>query len=326
MDKVGIKGKGESVWLAFFIYDILEQFGPLAQRYGDAAFAERCATQAQSLRRNVEKHAWDGAWYRRAYFDDGRPLGSAHSLECRIDSISQSWAVLSGAGEEQRSRTAMNAVEEHLVRHDDGLIQLLDPPFDSSDLDPGYIRGYVPGIRENGGQYSHAAVWAIMAFAQLGDRTRTAELLRMINPVTHGMRAPDTYKVEPYVMAADVYAMPPHIGRGGWTWYTGSAGWMYRLILESLLGLRLREGALSFAPCLPPDWTSYTVDYRYRDTVHHITVRQADAGSAHTRITIDGVEQEGDTLRLSEHGGTVQVEVDVPAMPVATPARSPATA
>ena len=221
--------------------------------HGDAAFAEECDAVRVRLRESIESHGWDGQWYRRAYFDDGTPLGSATNPECRIDSISQSWSVLSGAGDAGRARRAMEALDSHLVRRDDSLIQLLDPPFDQSSLDPGYIRGYVPGVRENGGQYTHAAIWASMAFAELGDARRAWELLTMINPVNHSLSGQDaaTYKVEPYVVAADVYASPPHVGRGGWTWYTGSAGWLYRLIVESLLGLRLEVDKLRFKPCLP---------------------------------------------------------------------------
>src|SRR5512139_3594532 len=193
------------------------------------------------MRLTIEQNGWDGEWYRRAYFDDGSPLGSAANAECQIDSISQSWAVLSGAAAPERATQAMDNVSRRLVRDGDRLIQLLDPPFDKSDLDPGYIKGYVPGVRENGGQYTHAAIWTVMAFAALGDNQRAWELLTMINPANHGKSAADVaiYKVEPYVVAADVYAVSPHAGRGGWSWYTGSAGWMYRLIVESLLGLRL---------------------------------------------------------------------------------------
>ena len=208
---------------------------------GDTSFAARCEHEATQLSMRIEENAWDGDWYRRAYFDDGTPLGSKSNTECQIDSISQSWSVLSGAGDAARSRRAMDAVYARLVRHEHALIQLLDPPFDKSDLDPGYIRGYVPGVRENGGQYTHAAIWTAMAFAALGDSRRAWELTSMINPVNHGRTAETAaiYKVEPYVVAADVYAVAPHTGRGGWTWYTGSAGWMYRLIVESLLGLKL---------------------------------------------------------------------------------------
>ncbi len=203
---------------------------------------ERCVDDAARLRQSLEDNGWDGQWYRRAYFDDGTPLGSAANAECVIDSISQSWSVLSGAGDPVRSRLAMKAVDERLVRRDSALVQLLDPPFDRSELDPGYIRGYVPGVRENGGQYTHAAIWAAMAFAELGERERAWELMTLINPVNHARSASAVaaYKVEPYVVAADVYALTPHVGRGGWSWYTGSAGWMYRLVLESLLGLKLR--------------------------------------------------------------------------------------
>jgi len=233
MNLVGEHGQGESVWLAFFLFDVLTQFAEVARMRGDAAFEERCVGEADGLRMRIEVNAWDGEWYRRAYFDDGEPLGSATNAECQIDSIPQSWSVLSGAGAPQRSRTAMDAVYRRLVRKDDGLIQLFDPPFDKSSLNPGYIKGYVPGVRENGGQYTHAAVWAAMAFAALGDHSRAWELLSLINPTRHGATPEGiaTYRVEPYVLAADVYALPPHTGRGGWTWYTGSAGWMYRFIV-----------------------------------------------------------------------------------------------
>ncbi|UUZ57198.1 hypothetical protein LP419_17050 [Massilia sp. H-1] len=241
MDRVGNEGKGESVWLAFFLYEVLQRFAEVAAVYGDHAFATTCQNEALTLARNVEQHAWDGQWYRRAYFDDGTPLGSHTNDECQIDSISQSWGVISGAADPERTALAMKAVDERLVRRDYGLVQLLDPPFDDGVLNPGYIRGYVPGVRENGGQYTHAAIWTAMAFAKMGDTGRAWELLRMINPVQHGStpNGAALYKVEPYVVAADVYAVSPHIGRGGWTWYTGSSGWMYRLIVESLLGLSL---------------------------------------------------------------------------------------
>ena len=293
MNMVGKDGKGESVWLAFFLYEVLMRFIEVARMHGDLAFAERCKKEADTLGRNIEENGWDGEWYLRAYFDDGTPLGSAHNPECRIDSIAQSWSVLSGAGSATRSRMAMDAVDKYLVRRDDALVQLLDPPFDKSDLNPGYIKGYVPGVRENGGQYTHAAIWAAMAFAAMGDSKRAWEILTMINPVNHGGSAEGigTYKVEPYVVAADVYAVPPHTGRGGWTWYTGSAAWMYRLIVESLLGLRLEVDKLHIEPCLPADWEGFTVHYRYRETIYHIKVVQA-AGEGATRVTVDGVEQQ----------------------------------
>lgn len=314
MNRVGEHGKGESVWLGFFLYEVLQQFTQLARLRGDIAFVERCQREAAQLRQNLEKNGWDGEWYRRAYFDDGSVLGSASSVECQIDSISQSWSVLSGAGDARRSRMAMEAVDERLVRRDHALIQLLDPPFDKSALNPGYIKGYVPGVRENGGQYTHAAIWAAMAFAALGDSQRAWELLAMINPVNHA-RSPEgiaTYKVEPYVVAADVYALSPHTGRGGWSWYTGSAGWMYRLIVESLLGLRLEVDKLSFAPCLPADWEEFKVHYRFRETVYHITVLHARSATDKSSVTVDGIERQDSTIHLTDDHQEHSVEVRMP--------------
>jgi cellobiose phosphorylase len=310
MNCVGAHGKGESVWLGFFLYDVLERFAKLAQLHGDLTFAERCQAEAAKVQRNIEESGWDGGWYRRAYFDDGSPLGSASSLECQIDSIAQSWSVLSGAGDPARSRLAMDALDRRLVRRDHALIQLLDPPFDKSTEDPGYIKGYVPGVRENGGQYTHAAIWAAMAFAAQGDAKRAWELLAMINPVNHG-KTPEaivTYKVEPYVVAADVYAVAPHIGRGGWTWYTGSAGWLYRLMVESLLGLRLEVDKLRLAPCLPADWQTFTVHYRHRETVYHIKVTRSAADGSMT-VTLDGIQQRDPLIPLTDDHREHAVEV-----------------
>ncbi|MFA4901320.1 MAG: glucoamylase family protein [Desulfobaccales bacterium] len=313
MNLVGAHGQGESVWLGFFLYEVLTRFTEVARAQGDVAFVERCTREAARLRRNLEEHGWDGEWYRRAYFDDGSPLGSTLNPECRIDSISQSWSVLSGAGDAARARLAMGAVDQRLVRREQALIQLLEPPFDKSDLNPGYIKGYVPGVRENGGQYTHAAIWAAMAFAALGDRVRAWDLLAMINPVNHG-KSPEEiaiYKVEPYVVAADVYALSPHNGRGGWTWYTGSAGWMYRLIVESLLGLSLEVDKLRFTPCLPADWPGFTMHYRYRETVYHIIVQRQPAENGETRVTCDGAEQPDNTIPLVDDHQEHSVEVHI---------------
>ncbi|MFB1487512.1 MULTISPECIES: GH36-type glycosyl hydrolase domain-containing protein [unclassified Thiocapsa] len=311
MNLVGIQGRGESIWLGWFLYEVLTQFGEVARSQGDEPFVERCLTEAARLRMNIEAHGWDGGWYRRAYFDDGTPLGSASLEECRIDSIAQSWSVLSGAGDPSRARTAMAALDTRLVRRDAGLIQLLDPPFDTSELNPGYIKGYVPGVRENGGQYTHAAIWATMAFARLGDAAKAWELFGMINPINHGRSPEDiaTYKVEPYVVAADVYGVSPHVGRGGWTWYTGSASWMYRLILESLLGLRLEVDTLHVAPCLPADWDGFKLSYRYRETLYRIAVTQSREGG--TRITLDGVVQDSPGIPLVDDRREHRVEVVV---------------
>jgi cellobiose phosphorylase len=237
------------------------------------------------------------------------------NAECQIDSVAQSWAVLSGAGDPVRSRTAMDAVNARLVRRDHALIQLLDPPFDTSTLEPGYIRGYVPGVRENGGQYTHSAIWTAMAFAALGDSARAWELTAMINPINHAQtpKGAATYKVEPYVVAADVYALAPHTGRGGWTWYTGSAGWMYRLVVEALLGLNLEVDRLRFAPCLPAEWNEFALRYRYRETFYDIAVRRTEARDDEelgvATITVDGVAQEGNFIPLNDDRRKHRVDV-----------------
>jgi cyclic beta-1,2-glucan synthetase len=314
MNLVGEHGKGESVWLGFFLYEVLMQFTEVARTRGDHSFVERCRREAAQVRRNLEQNGWDGGWYRRAYFDDGSPLGSASNPECRIDSIAQSWSVLSGAGDAGRSRLAMEAVDKRLVRRNHALIQLLDPPFDKSPLNPGYIKGYAPGVRENGGQYTHAAIWAAMAFARLGENRRAWELFTMINPVNHARSTEEiaTYKVEPYIVAADVYAVPPHTGRGGWTWYTGSASWMYRLIVESLLGLRLEVDKLHVAPCLPVDWEAFKMHYRYRETVYHIDVLQTREDKGGVSVTLDGVERHDKAIPLVDDRREHTVEVRTP--------------
>jgi cellobiose phosphorylase len=321
MNLVGIQGRGESVWLGFFLYDVLISFSKLARQHHDADFAGQCSDEAARLRTNLSLHAWDGAWYRRAWFDDGSLLGSSVNPECAIDSIAQSWSVLSGAGDAERSRLAMNAMDHHLVRRSKreggGIVQLLDPPFDTSAMNPGYIKGYVPGVRENGGQYTHAAIWAAMAFASLGDSHRAWELLAMINPLNHA-RTPQAiaiYKTEPYVVAADVYAVPPHTGRGGWTWYTGSAGWLYRLIMESLLGLGLEPGRLRFTPCLPEHWETFSLSYRYRTTTYTISFVQtvaAEGGSTDTiTVALDGIVQADNSILLVDDHQPRRVEVNI---------------
>lgn len=313
MNLVGEKGKGESVWLAFFLFDVLTQFASIATLRSDASFAEQCTSTAAKLRESIELHGWDGAWYRRAYFDDGQPLGSASNPECQIDSLPQSWSVLSKAGDPARCAQALDAVASRLVRRDIGVIQLFDPPFDKSAMNPGYVKGYLPGVRENGGQYTHAAVWAVMAFAAVGDSARAWELFNLINPVRHGdsEAAIATYKVEPYVIAADVYTNPQHAGRGGWTWYTGSAGWMYRLITESLLGLRLEVDKLRFVPCLPGSWESLVIHYRYRATVYHIHIRNFGGGKVVRRVMLDNAEQSEHWLALHGDQGEHHVEVEI---------------
>ena len=301
MNKVGHEGRGESVWLAFFLHDVLTQFAMVAESRRDQAVADRCRQHAARLQAAIEDQAWDGAWYRRAYFDDGTPLGSHTNAECTIDSLPQSWAVISGAGDPVRARQAMESVDTRLVRRKAGLVQLFDPPFDQSPLNPGYIKGYIPGVRENGGQYTHGAIWTTMAFALLGEHDRAWELFNLLNPIHHGATPEQiaTYKVEPYVVAADVYAVEPHVGRGGWTWYTGSAGWMYRLLIETLLGATIEGDRLRLTPRLPDAWPGFKLHYRYRQTVYHIEVSRLppDAGPV-SLLSLDGADLPGPTLRL----------------------------
>jgi len=310
MNRVGIEGRGESVWLGFFLYEVLGRFSQVAIAREDWAFADRCLDASEQLRKRLEEHAWDGAWYRRAWFDNGTPLGSTTSDECRIDSISQSWSVLSGAADQERASQAMASLDKHLVQRDAGLIKLLDPPFDLTAQDPGYIRGYVPGVRENGGQYTHAAIWATMAFARMGNPERAWELLRMIMPIAHGLTPEDVaiYKVDPYVVAADVYAVEPHVGRGGWTWYTGSAGWMYRLIVESLLGVSRRGAELTLTPCIPRDWPSYRIDYRFGSALYRIEITRS-AATTTSSVTIDGVANDDNIIALIDDGNEHRVHI-----------------
>ncbi|WP_217538869.1 glycoside hydrolase family 94 protein [Stenotrophomonas sp. GbtcB23] len=315
MNRVGDQQRGESVWLGFFLHDTLRRFIALANARGDEHRAHWCQEQADTLRQNLEQHAWDGEWYRRAWFDNGTPLGSKQSEECRIDSISQSWSVLSGVAAPERAQQALDSLYTHLVRKDAQLIQLLDPPFDKTSEDPGYIRGYVPGVRENGGQYTHAAVWAAMAFAHQGDAARAWELAGMINPLNHALdpEAVQTYRVEPYVLAADVYAVSPHVGRGGWTWYTGSAGWMYRLLVESLLGIRRQGDRLSLAPCLPDHWSSFELSYRFGRSRYEFVVTRTARGQP--TLHVDDVLQPDLTVQLRDDGHHYRVALDLEAPP-----------
>ncbi|MEO5890832.1 MAG: cyclic beta 1-2 glucan synthetase, partial [Ferruginibacter sp.] len=312
MDRVGQHGKGESVWLAFFLYDVLTNFIPVARLKGDEIFLEKCNDQAMLLQKNIEKNSWDGEWYRRAYFDDGTPLGSVQNAECKIDSIAQSWSVLSKAGDPKRTVMAMESADKHLVRKDKKIIQLFDPPFDKSDMNPGYIKGYVPGVRENGGQYTHAAVWLVMAFAAMGNKEKTWELLQMINPVNHAKDPAlmAEYKVEPYVVAADVYGEELNKSRGGWTWYTGSAGWMYQLIIDSFIGLKKEGSTLQFIPCIPTGWPSVKIRYRYETSLYNIEYLQsAGNGSEVLKIMLDGNDQPGNSIFLTDDGLTHEVKV-----------------
>jgi cyclic beta-1,2-glucan synthetase len=266
MNKVGEGGQGESVWVGWFLLVLIDDFLPLIEAWGDDAKAHEYAVVCRELRQALEAHAWDGAWYRRAYFDDGTPLGSATNDECQIDSLAQSWAVLAGA-EETRARSGMQAAFDRLVVREPGLVLLFTPPFDQGLLDPGYIKGYLPGIRENGGQYTHAAMWMIQALAELSETDQAMSLLDLINPINHTQTREGVarYQAEPYVIAADVYGVPPHQGRGGWTWYTGSAAWFYRVVVENVLGLEISQGMATLHPRVPSHWHGFAMTIRTTD-------------------------------------------------------------
>jgi cyclic beta-1,2-glucan synthetase len=278
MNRVGAEGRGESVWLGWFLHASLARMADLADGRGEAARAERWRAHAVALQDALEREGWDGDWYRRGYFDDGTALGSASSDECRVDSIAQSWAVLSGAASRERALRAMAAVDTLLVRRGPGLGVLFEPPFDHGLKDPGYVKAYPPGIRENGGQYTHAAAWSVMAFAQLGDGDKAAELYAMLNPIVRARTQADArrYCVEPYAVAADVYSEAPHVGRGGWTWYTGSASWLYRAGLEAMLGCRVRGETLELDPCVPRNWPRFEVKLRHGRSRYEIAVENPD--------------------------------------------------
>jgi cyclic beta-1,2-glucan synthetase len=305
MSRVGAEGRGESVWLAWFLIATLRSFAEHADARGDHNESLWMRKHADAYAAAVEASGWDGQWYRRAYYDDGTPLGSATSDECRIDSIAQSWSVIAGAGSFARRHLAMRALNEHLVREDARVIMLLTPPFEQGTHDPGYIMGYLPGVRENGAQYTHAALWAVMATARQGDGDRAFELLQMINPLTRSATAADMqrYKVEPYVVAADVYTAPSHLGRGGWTWYTGSASWMYRVGLEEILGFRKVGNSLRMEPRVPTAWNGYELSYRFGQATYEIEVRDP-AGVQHgsAEVTVDGTPVPDGTIQLVDDG------------------------
>ncbi len=311
MNRVGHLGQGESVWLAFFLHEVLVQFAGLAHRRGDEVFSKQCLLFADGLTESIEKNAWDGEWYRRAYFDSGEPLGSAQNMECRIDSLPQSWATIADVGDPERRSLALDSLWDMLVRQDLRIIQLFTPPFDRSPLDPGYIKGYPPGVRENAGQYTHGAIWAAIAFALAGRSEQAETLLTFLNPVNHALDpiAVELYKVEPYVVAADIYSQPPHAGRGGWTWYTASAAWFYRLLVEVIIGIEREADTLVFRPRVPLAWTGFKVHYRYYQTFYHLEFTQNLTHPEPIRLTLDGQSLQNGTLKLvnDQHEHTVEV-------------------
>ena len=290
MNRVGHLGSGESVWLGFFLHEVLSFFIPVAQQRGDNAMAGECRVAADELASRIEALAWDGLWYRRAWFDSGELLGSASNAECQIDSLPQSWATIAGFGDPERRRSALDAVWQQLVRQDLGIVELLTPPFDQAKVDPGYIKAYPPGVRENGGQYTHGAVWAALAFSLAGRSEQAAALVSMLNPINHAQdpASVERYKVEPYVLASDVYSQAPHAGRGGWTWYTGAAGWYYQLLHEVILGIERKSTTLRFRPRVPASWTSFKVHYRYYQTLYHLVYTQDPSRHGSIRLVLDG--------------------------------------
>jgi cyclic beta-1,2-glucan synthetase len=299
------------VWLGWFLVTVLNEFAPLCEQRGQHDVARRYRDEARWLTGMLEL-AWDGDWYRRAYFDDGSPLGSVQNEECKLDSLTQSWAVLSGAAQPRRAERAMNAVRANLVRRDAQLVLLLTPPFDRMARDPGYIKGYLPGIRENGGQYTHAALWVVIALARLGMGDEAMELFHLINPINHMRTGEDAerYKVEPFAVAADVYAHPSHIGRGGWTWYTGSAGWMYQAAVQALLGLRRTGTTMGIDPCIPTVWPEYSLTWRFGTSRYRVTVVNPDRvshGIAHALL--DGTDVDPAAIPLVDDGREHEVSV-----------------
>jgi cyclic beta-1,2-glucan synthetase len=314
MNRVGVGGRGESVWLAWFLIVVLNKFAEVAEARGESAVGTECRSRAEELRTTAEHQGWDGAWYRRAYFDDGTPLGSSADDECRIDSIVQSWAVLSGVAEPDRAARAMDEVVRQLVRPADHLVLLFTPPFDQGPLQPGYIKGYVPGVRENGGQYTHAAAWVVKALAHLGRGDEAHRLFDLLNPVSATTTGAGVakYKGEPYVVAADVYSNPLHAGRAGWTWYTGSAGWLYRVGVEDLLGIRREGKTLRIDPCIPAEWKGFNVRYRFRKTDFLIDVSNPTRSpQGVSRIVVDGVVVVGDRIDLIDDGIEHDVKVEM---------------
>jgi cyclic beta-1,2-glucan synthetase len=322
MNRVGEQGRGESVWLGWFLYTTLVAFAPIAIARREPDRGARWAAHAAALRESLERDGWDGSWYRRGYFDDGTPFGSAASEECRIDSIAQSWSVISGAADATRAAQAMAAADAQLIQREDGLALLFTPPFDQTPLDPGYVKGYPPGLRENGGQYTHAAAWSVIAFARLGQAEKAAELFAMLNPINRASTrtAVRRYKVEPYVVAADVYSVAPHAGRGGWTWYTGSAGWMYRAGIEEILGLQVQDDHLSLRPCIPKHWPGFEIVFTFKTSRYEIVVTNPDGvnGGA-SRTIVDGVALADPRagIPLADDGETHRVEMTLGEAPIA---------
>lgn len=288
---VGNKGKGESVWLGFFLYTVLENFIPICKEKQDEKLVQKYEEIKMNLKKALNTNGWDGRWYKRAFMDDGNILGSMENDECRIDSIAQSWSIISGAGDNDKKYISMESLENHLIDKENGIIKLLDPPFEKGKLEPGYIKAYLPGVRENGGQYTHAAIWVIIAFSILGFGDKALELYKMINPIEHS-RTKDSsnkYKVEPYVIPADIYGASNLCGRGGWTWYTGSSSWYYKAGIENILGLKIEKGYMKIKPCIPKDWKEYQMQYKWKESVYNIKVKNPNnQNTGVSKVLLDG--------------------------------------
>ena len=329
LNRVGVDGKGESVWLAWFEICVLRDFAGLLTRPEFSEEAKACRARAVELAKAVEAGAWDGAWYRRGYFDDGTPLGSKENIEAKIDSIPQTWAAISGVANNERVEIALRSLEENLVREADALLLLFTPPFDKTTADVGYIKGYPPGVRENGGQYTHAATWVPLAFARRGDGDKAVKLLRMLNPIERARdkKSCERYKIEPYVMAGDIYSLAGHVGRGGWSWYTGAAAWTYRVWLEEVLGFRRRGDKLTIDPVIPKDWAGFKLRYRYQNTLYHIVVENPDHCSRGVALVeLDGVAVPAKTILLIDDGAPREVRVVLGAQPETTAEKAAAFA
>jgi cyclic beta-1,2-glucan synthetase len=311
---VGNKGKGESVWLGFFQYTVINRFLPFIRQKGDVDRETRYEKILQDLKVSLNTECWDGRWFRRAYMDDGSILGSIENEECRIDSIAQSWSVISNAGDEDKKLISMESLENHLVDKENGIIKLLDPPFIDGKLNPGYIKSYLPGVRENGGQYTHSSLWVIIAEAILGFGDKAGEFYRMINPIEHARTkdAANKYKVEPYVIAADIYGASNLAGRGGWTWYTGSSSWFYKAGIEYILGLKIQNNVLKIEPCIPKEWKEFSSRYKFGRSIYNIKVKNLGGKNYGVNcVKLNGVEVENKAIKLVDDGSINEVEVEM---------------
>ena len=308
---VGNKGKGESVWLGFFLYYILNKFISICHEKGEEELAQKYEKIKMNLKKALNSNGWDGRWFRRAFIDDGNVLGSMENDECRIDSIAQSWSIISGAGDNDKKYISMESLENHLVDRENGIIKLLDPPFEKGKLEPGYIKGYLPGVRENGGQYTHGAIWVIIAEAMLGFGDKAAELYRMINPIEHARtkEASKKYKVEPYVIAADVYGSSNLAGQGGWTWYTGSSSWYYKAGIEYLLGLKVEKGYIRIEPCIPKEWKEYQMQYKWKESIYHIKIKNPEGKNTGVSKVILNEKEVENRIKLDGSRNIYQIEV-----------------